>query len=261
MREQIYILESAVRSMPEHGDGKMNIIIDYQGWTLRNAPPLRTTKETISILQNQYPERLYKAYLYNPPGIFSVFFGMARPFLDPVTAAKINFIYSSNDKSLEILEANFDLDELERGVGGRSDEAYDHLVYSARMLGEERRRGVAPSEKLGEMAPADSGACEAESSDGKDAACTSSSRASGATDGGAAAAVNRRANGHRRPEDGPEGNGHRGPGTAPAAKPGGGRRGHSDVAVMLHLLTSSFVVTMFLSCLRLMFSYAAAANE
>ena len=88
--------------MPEHGDGKMNIIIDYQGWTLRNAPPLRTTKETISILQNQDPERLYKAYLYNPPGIFSVFFGMARPFLDPVTAAKINFIYSSNDKSLEI---------------------------------------------------------------------------------------------------------------------------------------------------------------
>ena len=69
------------------------------------------------------------------PGILlGVFFGMARPFLDPVTAAKINFIYSSNDKSLEILEANFDLDELERGVGGRSDEAYDHLVYSARML-------------------------------------------------------------------------------------------------------------------------------
>ena len=75
---QIYTLESAVRSMPEHGDGKTNIIIDYQGWTLRNSPPLRTTKETISILQNQYPERLHKAYLYNPPGIFSTYMEMTH---------------------------------------------------------------------------------------------------------------------------------------------------------------------------------------
>lgn len=67
----IYILEGTVRSMPDDGDGKMNIIIDFKGWTLRNSPPLRTTKETASILQNQYPERLCRAYLYNPPSIFS----------------------------------------------------------------------------------------------------------------------------------------------------------------------------------------------
>ena len=67
----MYILEGTVQSMPDVGDGKMNIIIDFQGWTLRNSPPLRTTKETVSILQNQYPERLHKAYLLNPPGIFS----------------------------------------------------------------------------------------------------------------------------------------------------------------------------------------------
>ena len=97
-----YILEGIVRSMPHEGDGKMNIIIDFRGWTLRNAPPLKTTKETISILQNQYPERLYKAFLFNPPGIFSIFWSMARPFLDAVTVAKVNFVYAKDKRSTEV---------------------------------------------------------------------------------------------------------------------------------------------------------------
>lgn len=52
---------------------KMVWMIDFQGWTM-GSTPLKVTRETVSVLQDCYPERLGLAILYNPPRLFESFY-------------------------------------------------------------------------------------------------------------------------------------------------------------------------------------------
>jgi len=70
-------------------DGKMTWIIDFVGFSLFNQPPWKTSKETLDILQNHYPERLANALLYDPPYIFRAFWTAIKPFIDPKTKKKV----------------------------------------------------------------------------------------------------------------------------------------------------------------------------
>ena len=54
------------------GVGRMTWLIDFAGYSLSNAPPVRMSMQTTSILQNHYPERLGLAVCYHPPMIFQV---------------------------------------------------------------------------------------------------------------------------------------------------------------------------------------------
>jgi hypothetical protein len=66
-------LENAVFSLPE-GLEKMVWLIDFTGWTMANATPIKTARDSANILQNHYPERLSVAFLFNPPKVFEAFF-------------------------------------------------------------------------------------------------------------------------------------------------------------------------------------------
>lgn len=48
-------------------------LIDFTGWTMANAVPIKTAREVVNILQNHYPERLAIAFLFNPPKVFETF--------------------------------------------------------------------------------------------------------------------------------------------------------------------------------------------
>jgi hypothetical protein len=104
MRHLVWNLEKAIactarRSRELSKDGvssldKINLIIDYDGFKLINAPPLSTSKFTLDILQKHYPERMHRIYCLNPPMVFRAFWSVIKPFVDPVTKEKIVFISS-----------------------------------------------------------------------------------------------------------------------------------------------------------------------
>ena len=105
------------------GDGvaleKYNLVIDYDGFKLKNAPPLSTSKYTLDILQKHYPERMYRAYLIHPPTVFNIFWKLVRPFIDPVTKEKVVFCTGKHglQKFLDAVGPHY-VHKLEEDCGG-----------------------------------------------------------------------------------------------------------------------------------------------
>ena len=131
MRHLVYNLERSIASSKKKSCGKvekLSILIDYEGFSLWNSPPLSTTKETLNILQNHYPERMHHAYLCNPPGYFSVFWSMAKPFIDPVTKEKVVFCKGTTGMQ-KVKEAFPNLEKLEVCAGGKASRNFDSKEY------------------------------------------------------------------------------------------------------------------------------------
>ncbi|CAM9131125.1 unnamed protein product [Discosporangium mesarthrocarpum] len=115
------------------GEGKMCLIVDYSGFSVRNSPPMKTSMETLRILQNHYPETLGVAFMLTPPFIFRGFWNAIYPFIDPVT--KLKFVFVRGDLNLptaqEVLAKNFNLNMLEESLGGRNKVPFDSSKYLA----------------------------------------------------------------------------------------------------------------------------------
>mmetsp|Transcript_11823 Transcript_11823/g.16971 ORF Transcript_11823/g.16971 Transcript_11823/m.16971 type:complete len:172 (+) Transcript_11823:369-884(+) len=91
MRHLAFSLERAARQMPQ-GVERNVVFISLEDFSLWTAPSLATTRETIDIVCNQYPERLGHCIMFKAPSVFTAFWKVAKRFLDPVTAEKITFI-------------------------------------------------------------------------------------------------------------------------------------------------------------------------
>jgi len=103
---------------------KIILLIDYKGYSLLNAPSMKTSMDTLSILQNHYPERLFRAYCINPPFIMHGFWAVISPFIDPVTRDKIHMVHDTK----ELLKV-VDRGQLEQGLGGDLPETFSSDVY------------------------------------------------------------------------------------------------------------------------------------
>lgn len=128
IKHLVYNLERAVACGEANGyvDGKICLVIDFEGYSIMNAPPMKTSMETLSILQNHYPERLSKAYLVRPPWIFHSFYSLISPFIDVVTKEKIVMLSSKKHATLvENIEDCF----LESTVGGLDARPFESAVY------------------------------------------------------------------------------------------------------------------------------------
>ena len=81
-------LELGTRLMSADVD-KYVIFINLKNFSLRNNPSLKTTKETIKMLCDCFPERLGHLICYQPPWIFKGVFEAVKSFIDPKTVSKV----------------------------------------------------------------------------------------------------------------------------------------------------------------------------
>jgi len=76
-------------------------LIDFTGWTMAHATPIKTARESTSILQNYYPERLSTAFLFNPPKVFEAFYKVMAlnpaPFVNLIS---VSYFIHKDSKSI-----------------------------------------------------------------------------------------------------------------------------------------------------------------
>ncbi|KAL6637748.1 hypothetical protein ACP70R_025320 [Stipagrostis hirtigluma subsp. patula] len=136
VRFLVYVLENAILSLPEDQE-KMVWLIDFTGWTLANATPIKTARECVNILQNHYPERLESAFLFNPPKVFETFWKVIKIFLDPRTKEKVNFVYLKDEESMKAMHKYIDPEVLPAEFGGKDSGVYNHEEYSKMMMNDD----------------------------------------------------------------------------------------------------------------------------
>ncbi|KAF6003693.1 hypothetical protein F1559_004568 [Cyanidiococcus yangmingshanensis] len=138
IRHLVYTLERAITLM-EPPVEKLCLIIDFPGYSLRNAPSIKVQRQTLKILQDYYPERLGIAVCIDSPTIFWTFFEIIKPFIDPRTAAKIHFCsrkgkVGTNQHMQTFMRQLFHPDQLELELGGRSTWRYSNEEYFRELI-------------------------------------------------------------------------------------------------------------------------------
>eukprot|EP00879_Flechtneria_rotunda_P003493 GHRR01003723.1.p1 GENE.GHRR01003723.1~~GHRR01003723.1.p1 ORF type:complete len:296 (+),score=96.30 GHRR01003723.1:372-1259(+) len=160
----IYCLENASRVADEHRVGKMTWLIDFVGYSMRNAPAVRTSLSVLHTLQNHYPERLGGAVCYHAPTLFSMTWKAVSPFIDPITKKKITFVEKGSQEAT-VMSERFDLHHVEACMGGYySGDLFKLDEYRRRMQVEDA--AVAASLRALSIRSSSASSSESDASDG-----------------------------------------------------------------------------------------------
>eukprot|EP00003_Mantamonas_plastica_P031760 TRINITY_DN837_c2_g2_i1.p2 TRINITY_DN837_c2_g2~~TRINITY_DN837_c2_g2_i1.p2 ORF type:complete len:141 (-),score=40.59 TRINITY_DN837_c2_g2_i1:232-654(-) len=101
-------------------------IIDQSQFTMSSSPPMKTTKATLKVLSDYFPERLGKAYMVDSPRMFSAVWSIVNPLLNEKTRNKISFVSGDLDAKREAFSDNFvDMSQLETQFGGDCTHEFD----------------------------------------------------------------------------------------------------------------------------------------
>lgn len=76
--------------------GQWFLVMDMNGYSSKNSPPLNVSMETMRIFQNHFPERAKKIVIVDAPMVFTVLWKAIKPFIDPVTRPKFAFVSRSD---------------------------------------------------------------------------------------------------------------------------------------------------------------------
>ena len=90
-----YILEKAIAATERRSNGHqsmVNVSVDFENFKKWHAPPISLCKDMLAMLKVYYPERLWCVYLIDAPAIFRGIWTILKPFIDPVTKTKFQFV-------------------------------------------------------------------------------------------------------------------------------------------------------------------------
>lgn len=127
IRYVMFTIEEGIRIIKKNkekypGIEKMIYLIDLQEFSM-SAPgaDIGVSKEWGTLMSAKYPERMYRAYLMNYPGIFSTFWSLISAFMAKSQVDKVRWVpdhKTKAERSEYFKSEGFDLDMLEEDFGG-----------------------------------------------------------------------------------------------------------------------------------------------
>jgi len=137
----LYVMEMGIRSMDnERGVEKFVYIIDLKGFSVSQAgADPKLAQSWIHILQNYYPERLYKVIVVDSGMIFTGFWNIISYFVDPVTRKKMAFLTLAQLKKEVTNSDHLSPQTIEEYYGGTvpikvSDDEYEIAILALQQL-------------------------------------------------------------------------------------------------------------------------------
>ena len=103
IKGNIYMLERALACTERNTDGEKDKVVafyDYNGYGLKNTPPVMFAKELLFDLRDHWPERLQQVFMVDTPFVFRAFWMIIKHFIDPITKELVHFITGEEQKQL-----------------------------------------------------------------------------------------------------------------------------------------------------------------
>lgn len=120
-RFTFYTLDTAIAKIDtsRNIDGKFCIIADMRGVGYSNLDT-GMLRQVFVVLQSYYPERMDTLWFYDAPTMFWSVWKLVTPFIDPVTRAKVKFVFTSDGSYADITQ-RFSKQDLPKKYGGEAD--------------------------------------------------------------------------------------------------------------------------------------------
>ncbi|EFE42361.1 hypothetical protein TRV_02885 [Trichophyton verrucosum HKI 0517] len=116
----VFMIERVIDLMGP-GQESLALLVNFKETSSGQNATLSQGRQTLSILQNHYPERLGRALVINMSFFILGFFKLITPFIDPLTREKLKFN--------EDMRQHVPPSQLLKATGGDVEFEYDHSVY------------------------------------------------------------------------------------------------------------------------------------
>eukprot|EP00931_Biecheleriopsis_adriatica_P061035 TRINITY_DN36684_c0_g2_i1.p1 TRINITY_DN36684_c0_g2~~TRINITY_DN36684_c0_g2_i1.p1 ORF type:complete len:621 (-),score=141.19 TRINITY_DN36684_c0_g2_i1:35-1897(-) len=111
----------------------VTLIVDFSEYASANRPSFRTLLAASRLLQDHYPEMLGKAYMRFFPDRFSYLRRVLWALMRPQTREKFVFVDSA-EQWHDVVSREFDLNQLERSVGGSCAGSFESRTFLTRKV-------------------------------------------------------------------------------------------------------------------------------